>query len=103
MSLGAAAFGAGGLLVVAGIGIGMSRRRRIGLVLLILGAGLIAGGCGGGGGGGGGQNPAPQTAVEVQEQVSGLTSGSYRWYVEAIDEAGNVSMSEVRTFKIEVP
>ena len=103
MSLGAAAFGAGGLLVVAGIGIGMSRRRRIGLVLLILGAGLIAGGCGGGGGGGGGQNPAPQTAVEVQEQVSGLTSGSYRWYVEAIDEAGNVSMSEVRTFKVEVP
>ena len=102
ISVGAAAIGAGGLLVFAGIGIGMSRRRRIGLVLLILGTGLIAGGCGGGGGGGG-QNPAPQTAVEVKEQVSGLTSGSYRWYVEAIDEAGNVSMSEVRTFKIEAP
>ncbi len=100
LSTGIAAIGAGGLLVFAGIGIGMSRRRRIGIVLLILGTGMIAGGCGGGGGG---QDPAPQTAVEVKEQVSGLTSGSYRWYVEAIDEAGNVSMSEVRTFKVEVP
>ena len=102
LSTGIAAIGAGGLLVFAGIGIGMSRRRRIGLILLILGTGLIAGGCGGGGGGSD-LNPAPQTAVEVKEQVSGLTSGSYRWYVEAIDEAGNVSMSEVRTFKVEAP
>jgi len=100
-SMAAVVIGTGGLLVLAGVGIGMSRRHRMGIVLLILGTGLILGGCGGGGSGD--QQSEPQVAVEVREKVDGLTSGSYRWYVEVFDEAGNMSISEVRTFKIEVP
>ncbi len=97
---GLTAVGAGSLLLLAGIGFATGSRRRWLIVLLVLGTGLVVNGCGGGGGGSNPAGAAPDVVVEVQETVTGLDRGRYRWYVEVEDKAGNVSSSPVRQFEI---